>query len=91
MLKKLMLTAGSLLIMTATAEAASPADTMHIELSTGGTITIEMLQELMADPSAETRRKAIASIESFESDDTLRLLNAHQDSDQSIIQLPDVP
>ena len=42
----------------------------------------EMLRELMADPSAETRRKAIASIESFESDDTLRLLNAHQDPDQ---------
>ena len=45
MLKKLLLTAGSLLIMTATAEAANPADTMQIELSTGGTITIEMLPD----------------------------------------------
>jgi hypothetical protein len=42
----------------------------------------EMLQELMADPSAETRCKAISSIESFESDDALRVLNVHQDPDQ---------
>ncbi len=45
MLKKLLLTAGSLLIMTTTADAAGPADTMQIELSTGGTITIEMLPD----------------------------------------------
>lgn len=45
MLKKLILTAGSLLIMTSAANAASPADTMQIELSTGGTITIEMLPD----------------------------------------------
>lgn len=45
MLKKLLLTAGSLLIMTSAADAASPADTMQIELSTGGTITIEMLPD----------------------------------------------
>jgi peptidylprolyl isomerase len=45
MLKKLLLTAGSLLIMTTAADAASPADTMNIELSTGGTITIEMLPD----------------------------------------------
>lgn len=42
----------------------------------------EMLQELMADPSADIRRKAIASIESFASDDTLRILEAYQDHDQ---------
>jgi hypothetical protein len=42
----------------------------------------EMLQELMVAPGAETRRKAIASIESFESDDALRVLNVHQDPDQ---------
>jgi len=41
----------------------------------------EMLQELMADPSAETRRKAIASIESFESTDALRVLHTRQDAD----------
>jgi len=41
----------------------------------------EMLQELMADPSAETRRKAIASIESFESADALRVLHTRQDAD----------
>ena len=31
--------------MTTAADAASPADTMNIELSTGGTITIEMLPD----------------------------------------------
>ncbi len=48
MLKHLILTAGSLLIMTTAttkAEAASPADTLHLELSTGGTVTIEMLPD----------------------------------------------
>ena len=45
MLKKLLLTGGSLLIMTTSADAANPADTMNIELSTGGTITIEMLPD----------------------------------------------
>jgi hypothetical protein len=41
----------------------------------------ELLLELMADPSAETRRKAIASLASFASEDTLRVLHAHQDPD----------
>lgn len=46
MFKTLILALGGLLIMTATtSEAASPADTMKIELSTGGTITIEMLPD----------------------------------------------
>ena len=45
MLKKLILTCGSLLIMTTASNAANPADTMQIELSTGGTITIEMLPD----------------------------------------------
>jgi len=31
--------------MTTSANAANPADTMHIELSTGGTISIEMLPD----------------------------------------------
>jgi hypothetical protein len=41
----------------------------------------ELLLELMADPSAETRRKAIASLPAFASEDTLRVLNARQDPD----------
>jgi hypothetical protein len=41
----------------------------------------EILQELMADPSAETRRKAISSIESFESGDALHVLLTRQDAD----------
>jgi HEAT repeats len=41
----------------------------------------ELLLELMADPSAATRRKAIASLASFASEDALRVLNAHQDPD----------
>ena len=45
MFKKLILTVGSLLIMTATTEAASPANTLYIDLSTGGTIKIEMLPD----------------------------------------------
>ncbi len=45
MFKKLILTVGSLLIMTATTQAASPANTLLIELSTGGTVTIELLPD----------------------------------------------
>ena len=41
----------------------------------------DLLLELMADPSATTRRKAIASLASFVSADTLRVLQAHQDPD----------
>jgi hypothetical protein len=41
----------------------------------------EMLLELMADPSAVTRRKAIASLASFASADALKVLKAHQDPD----------
>jgi hypothetical protein len=41
----------------------------------------ELLLELMADPRAETRRKAMASLASFASEDALRVLNAHQDAD----------
>jgi HEAT repeat protein len=41
----------------------------------------ELLLELMADPSAATRRKAIASLTSFASEDALRVLSAHQDPD----------
>ncbi|MCB9983359.1 MAG: peptidylprolyl isomerase [Rhodospirillales bacterium] len=45
MFKKLILTAGSLLLMTSSANAATDADTLKIELSTGGTITVEMLPD----------------------------------------------
>ncbi|MCB1720775.1 MAG: peptidylprolyl isomerase [Rhodospirillales bacterium] len=45
MFKKLILTAGSLLLMTTTSNAASDADTLKLELSTGGTVTIEMLPD----------------------------------------------
>jgi peptidylprolyl isomerase len=48
MIKNLILTLGSLLIMTAAAEkaeAANPADILNIELSTGGSITIELLPD----------------------------------------------
>jgi hypothetical protein len=41
----------------------------------------EILLALMADPRAETRRKAMASLASFASEDALRVLNARQDSD----------
>ena len=41
----------------------------------------DLLLELMVDPRAETRRKAIASLASFASEDALRVLNAHQDPD----------
>ena len=45
MLKKLILTAGSLLIMTSSADAASDADTLYLDLSSGGRVTIEMLPD----------------------------------------------
>ncbi|MGH1398146.1 MAG: peptidylprolyl isomerase, partial [Alphaproteobacteria bacterium] len=31
--------------MTSTSEAANPADTLNLELSTGGTVTIELLPD----------------------------------------------
>ncbi len=42
----------------------------------------EMLWELLADPNADTRRKAIASMESFESAEALDVLNTLQESDR---------
>ena len=41
----------------------------------------DLLLELMVDPQAETRRKALASLASFASEDALRVLTAHQDPD----------
>lgn len=45
MLKTLTLIIGSLILMTSTSEAANPADTLNLELSTGGTVTIELLPD----------------------------------------------
>ncbi|ETX01952.1 MAG: hypothetical protein ETSY2_36420 [Candidatus Entotheonella gemina] len=42
----------------------------------------EMLRDLLADPNAETRRKAIASMESFESAEALDVLNTLEESDR---------
>jgi hypothetical protein len=41
----------------------------------------DLLLGLLADPSAATRRKAIASLASFASADTLQVLKAHHDPD----------
>ena len=41
----------------------------------------ELLLELMVDPRAETRRKALASLASFASEDALRVLHGHQEPD----------
>jgi len=49
MLKRTILTIGSILIMTVnpgTAEAADPENTIYMKLSTGGTITIEALPDI---------------------------------------------
>ncbi len=45
-------------------------------------MAFEMLRDLLSDPSAETRRKAIASMESFETDEALDVLNALQEADR---------
>ena len=48
MMKKLILLFGSILIMSAsanTAKAAEPANTLYLDLSTGGRVVIEMLPE----------------------------------------------
>lgn len=48
MFKHLLLTAGSLFLMTSAASnalAANPADTLNLEVSTGGTVVIELLPD----------------------------------------------
>lgn len=47
MVRKLILTAGSILIMSAAsnAQAGNPEDTLYIDLSTGGRVTVEMLPD----------------------------------------------
>ncbi|MCB9989508.1 MAG: peptidylprolyl isomerase [Rhodospirillales bacterium] len=47
MFKTLLLTAGSIFIMsTANAQAADPENTLEMEVSTGGTVVIEMLPDI---------------------------------------------
>lgn len=45
MFKRFILTLGSIFLMTAAAQAASPEDTLIMELSNGGTVTIELLPD----------------------------------------------
>jgi HEAT repeats len=61
----------------------APQRTMAAELLglTRTAAAFDILLELMVDPRAETRRKAIASLASFASADALRVLHAHQDPD----------
>lgn len=62
MLKQLCLTAGSLLIMTAAtageANAADPENTVYLRLSTGGTVTMELLPDIA--PKHVERIKTLA-------------------------------
>ena len=46
MFKHLLLTAGSIIIMTAAASGAQAADTLQMDVSTGGTVTIELKPDL---------------------------------------------
>ncbi len=63
MLKKLILTLGGLLIMTTAtqkdAEAADPANIINMELSSGGSITIELLPDIA--PKHVERIKTLVS------------------------------
>ncbi len=63
MLKKIMLTLGGLLIMTAAtqkdASAADPANTINMEVSSGGTVVIELLPDIA--PGHVERIKTLAS------------------------------
>ncbi|HEY7489858.1 MAG TPA: hypothetical protein VIH59_01925 [Candidatus Tectomicrobia bacterium] len=63
--------------------AGAPQRTMAAELLglTRTPAAFALLLELLADPSAATRRKAMASLTAFASADALRVLNAHQDAD----------
>ncbi len=61
MLKKLMLTLGGLLIMSTATEsqAADPANTLQMEVSTGGTVVIELLPDIA--PKHVERIKTLAA------------------------------
>ena len=61
-LKKLSLTIGSMILMSATAQPANatdPAKTVQLELSTGGPVVIELLPEIA--PKHVERIKTLAS------------------------------
>lgn len=62
MLNRFILTLGSLLIMTATpaetAQAADPENTIYMRLSTGGTVTLELLPDIA--PNHVERMKTLA-------------------------------
>jgi hypothetical protein len=61
----------------------APQRTMAAELLglARTSVAFDLLLELMVDPHADTRRKAIASLAAFASEDALHVLNAHQDPD----------
>jgi HEAT repeats len=63
--------------------AGAPQRTMAAELL--GLVrtpaAFELLLELLVDLQTDTRRKALASLASFASEDALRILTAHQDPD----------
>lgn len=62
MFKKIILALGSLLIMTATASTeakADPANTINMEVSTGGTVVIELLPDIA--PKHVERIKTLAA------------------------------
>ena len=63
--------------------AGAPQRTMAAELLglARTSAAFELLLELLGDPQADTRRKALASLASFASEDALRVLTAHQDPD----------
>jgi len=63
--------------------AGAPQRTMAAELLglARTSAAFELLLVLLGDPQADTRRKALASLASFASEDALRVLTAHQDPD----------
>jgi hypothetical protein len=63
--------------------AGAPQRTMAAELLglARTSAAFDLLLELMVDAHAATRRKALASLAAFASEDALRVLTAHQDPD----------
>ena len=58
MLNRLLLTAGSIFLMTSIVQAAGPEDTLYVEISSGGRVVIELLPERA--PSHVERIKKLA-------------------------------
>jgi len=63
--------------------AGAPQRTMAAELLglARTSAAFDLLLKLMVDPQADTRRKALASLAAFASEDALRVLTAHQEPD----------